>query len=112
MTTHNMARRVADEVKVRARQIAKGVADTVGEPMDGVALSREEQARMWRYANPKVPPMEHLLALGIPPAQAVSMRFPNRLKLIGQGPPDTLVEKAERFSRLAAEYDMEALSDG
>lgn len=106
-----MARKVAEMVKVRAREIARGVADQVGEPLDAAALSRDDQARMWRYSNPQVPPMEQLLALGMSPAQAVGMRFPYRLKLIGQGPPDTLVEKAERFSRMAAEYDMEALPD-
>lgn len=87
----------------RVREVAKQMAERIGQPLGTTQLSRDEQVRLWLHRAPGID-LPALLAQGVPPAQAVDAAYPYRMKLIGKGRPSELVKRAEAFERMAMEW--------
>lgn len=106
----DFARKVIERLQDVAKDRGQKVAKQWGEPVNGQALSREEQMRLWNYANPQVDPivLGQLLQAG-QHNQALDYAYPYRNALIGQGDIKTRVERAQALADLAAQGGMEVM---
>lgn len=99
----NLAREVVARVKDRARDLAKQIATSVGEPVDAEKVKRAKAIALWNMENPQADPMQvqQLIAEG-KHSQALDLQYPWRNKLIGRGSPQKRVERAAQFARWAS----------
>ncbi len=99
----NLANEVVQRVLDRAQEMAKQIAQNVGDPIDASKLKRDEVVRLWNLPNPQADPMQvqQMLAQG-QHSQALDMAYPWRNKLIGKGSPQQRVDRANLFAKWAA----------
>ena len=103
MAVDGLQNKVADRYVLRLREVSAQMAVKSGTPLGMKAPTRKQQAQYWLHRIRRESP-EQLIAQGVPPAQAVEMVFPMRLKLIGGGTPKERAEKAEELERIAQQY--------
>lgn len=99
----NLVQQVVTRVTERAGDLAKQIAHSIGEPVDASKLKRDEIARLWNLPNAQADPaqIQQLIAQG-QHSQALDLAFPWRNKLLGKGDPQTRVDRAATFSKIAA----------
>ena len=103
MPDQSLARMVADNVKLRARQIAQDMAQNIGTPIDAQSIPRDQQIRLWNLQAPVDPAQVAQLVAAGQHSQAVDLQYPWRQKLIGPGSPTQRVERAEALAKQAME---------
>ena len=103
----NLAQQVVDGVRQRAREVAKEMAERIGEPMDSEKLTKAELIRLWNLQAPHDPALVQQLVQAGRHAEAVQTMHPWRNTLIGRGGPQKRTERAEQLASWAAEGEME-----
>lgn len=99
----NLAAQAVQAAVQRIKSLSANMATQINQPIDGEAPSRAEQARLWNLQNPAADPqqVQALVNAGLH-SQAVDLMYPWRSKLIGSGDPQTKVDRAEAFSKMAS----------
>jgi len=102
MPDANLARQVADRATERAQEVAKSMAERIGQPVDVQQMSRAEVQKLWWMINPQSTPdqVNALIAAG-KHSEAVDLAYPWRNKLIGRGAPTDRVQRAQQIAKLA-----------